>query len=128
MGFVSFGHMEQPLRKFIEKIENLQSNGDGAFPKGIFPAKRINPLIGYQRQDTTIFYSAIICFTLQSIRKSCDQDLQQKIDMICSKVMDNYPDFQNKDGLKTYNFWKTKPSGHFPGGFIFKHFEHFRIP
>jgi hypothetical protein len=120
--------MKNPLRKFIEKIENLQSNGDGLFPRGIFPAKRVNPLIGYHRHDTTIFYSAIICFTLQSIRKSCDPDLHEKIDAICSKVIANYPEFQNKDGLKTYNFWKTKPSRHFPGGFIFRHFEHFRIP
>ncbi len=85
-------------------------------------------MIGYNRPDTTIFFSAIIAFTLQSIRGNCDLETQEKIDFIISKVVQNYPDFENKDGLKTYNFWKTKPSKHFPNGYLFRHFEHFRIP
>lgn len=44
------------------------------------------------------------------------------------KLRANYSDFQNKDGLKTYNFWQTKPSRHFPNGYVFRRFEHFRIP
>ncbi|WP_229208847.1 hypothetical protein [Dyadobacter luticola] len=116
------------MQKFIEEIENLQSKGDAIFPEGIFPAHRINPIIGYKRPDTTIFFSAIICFTLKSIQKKVDADSAERIEKICSKITVNYPDFQNKDGLKTYNFWKTKPSQHFPNGYIFRHFEHFRIP
>jgi hypothetical protein len=120
--------MKQPLHTFLDKIENLQSRGDQYFPKGIFPAQRTNPLIGYKRHDTTVFFSAIICFTLQSIKTRVHPDLQNQINTICSAVVDNYVDFRNKDGLKTYNFWKTKPSRHFPNGHIFRHFEHFRIP
>ncbi|NIJ51848.1 hypothetical protein [Dyadobacter arcticus] len=116
------------MQQFIERIENLQSKGNNLFPQGIFPARRVNPLIGYQRPDTTIFFSSIICFTLQSIRKDATAEIQAKIDSICAKVILNYPDFKNKDGLKTYNFWKTKPSKHFPNGFVFRHFDHFRIP
>lgn len=78
--------------------------------------------------DTTIFFSAIICFTLQTIRGKLSSEHTSLIDRICGKVIKNYPDFQNKDGLKTYNFWKTKPSRHFPNGNIFHRFEHFRIP
>lgn len=120
--------MNENLRHFIDKIAQLQSTGDKYFPNGIFPAYRTNTLIGYQRPDTTIFFSAIICFTLQSIRDKMEPDLAEKIDLICEKVIKNYPDFQNKDGLKTYNFWKTKPSKHFPNGNIFHRFDHFRIP
>jgi hypothetical protein len=120
--------MTNTLQHFIEKISNLQSRGDKYFPEGIFPAYRDNSQIGYNRPDTTIFFSAIIAFTLQSIREKCDLETQQKVDVIQSGVIQNYPDFQNKDGLKTYNFWKTKPSKHFPNGYIFQHFEHFRIP
>ncbi|WP_254561263.1 hypothetical protein [Dyadobacter diqingensis] len=120
--------MKDTLQHFIAKIENLQSRGDRYFPEGIFPAYRDNGLIGYNRPDTTMFFSAIISFTLQSIFEQTDTVSQQKIKGIVSRVVQNYPDFQNKDGLKTYNFWKTKPSKHFPNGHIFRHFEHFRIP
>ncbi|SKB56256.1 hypothetical protein [Dyadobacter psychrophilus] len=120
--------MKQPLQFFLDQIENLQSNGERHFPAGIFPAHRENKWIGYHRPDTTIFFSAIICFTLQSIAKYADADQQKMIKQICDNVIKNYPDFQNKDGLKTYNFWKTKPSRHFPNGHIFRRFEHFRIP
>ncbi|MBE9460964.1 hypothetical protein ACFP1I_19490 [Dyadobacter subterraneus] len=120
--------MGDSLRSFIDKIGDLQSDGDKYFPEGIFPAYRDNSMIGYNRPDTTIFFSAIIAFTLQTIREKCDLETQDKIDLIISKVVQNYPDFQNKDGLKTYNFWKTKPSKHFPNGNLFRHFEHFRIP
>ncbi|MCF0053268.1 hypothetical protein LXM25_24570 [Dyadobacter sp. LJ53] len=120
--------MKQPLQMFLDQIESLQSNGTRYFPEGIFPAHRENKLIGYHRPDTTIFFSAITCFTLRSIAKYADVEQQKTIERICNNVIKNYPAFQNKDGLKTYNFWKTKPSQHFPNGHIFHRFEHFRIP
>ena len=120
--------MTKTLTHFINKIESLQSQGDKYFPEGIFPAYRDNGMIGYNRPDTTIFFSTIIAFTLQSISGAANVETAEKIGDICSKVIQNYPDFQNKDDLKTYNFWKTKPSEHFPNGYIFRHFEHFRIP
>jgi len=120
--------MKPVLQKFIDQIQILQSKGTVHFPEGIFPACRSNPIIGYKRPDTTVFFSAIICFTLQSVRKQADAEVQEQIDRICARIIKNYPLFQNKDGLKTYNFWKTKPSMHFPNGYIFRHFDHFRIP
>lgn len=120
--------MNQTVQQFIDRIRALQSDGNPVFPKGLFPAQRINPLIGYRRDDTTMFFSAIICFTLQSIGRHADAATQTVIDGICADITNNYPAFQNKDGLKTYNFWQTRPSKHFPNGHIFRHFEHFRIP
>lgn len=120
--------MKPPLEVFIDRIEALQSTGNALFPKGLFPAQRSNSLLGYRRPDTTMFFSAITAFTLQSIRKYCSTESQSQIDSIRRQVAANYPDFQNKDGLKTYNFWKTKPSRHFPNGRWFHRFEHFRIP
>lgn len=120
--------MKQHLQIFIDRIEALQSQGDLYFPAGIFPAYRVNNLIGYKRPDTTIFFSAISTFTLQSLRMKVGESEQVGIDRICARVISNYPDFQNKDGLQTYNFWKTKPSKHFPNGHIFRRYEHFRIP
>ncbi|CAG5004710.1 hypothetical protein DYBT9275_03429 [Dyadobacter sp. CECT 9275] len=120
--------MNDTMGILLGKIRSLQSAGDKYFPAGIFPAHRSNPIIWYRRPDTTIFFSAIISFTLSCVRKYVSSDQQAVIDAICSEVAGNYPDFRNKDGLDTYNFWKTKPSRHFPNGYIFRHFEHFRIP
>lgn len=120
--------MNPPLDAFIDRIQALQSTGNALFPKGIFPAQRSNSMLGYRRPDTTMFFSAISAFTLQCIRPFCSAESQAKIDEIHNAVTANYPDFQNKDGLKTFNFWKTKPSRHFPNGKWFRRFEHFRIP
>lgn len=120
--------MKQTLQEFIGRVSELQSQGNAIFPKGLFPAQRVNEIIGYRRDDTTMFFSAIIGFTLQSIHQYCDADSGALINRICAGITANFPKFQNKDGLKTYNFWKTKPSEHFPNGRIFRHLEHFRIP
>ena len=112
----------------IERISALQSEGAIYFDEGLFPAYRTNRYLGYRRPDTTVFFTATIVFTLQKIKHLLSPKNQKKIDKITQKAIPNYPKFQNKDGLKTYNFWKTKPSRHFPNGHVFRHFEHFRIP
>nr|WP_246440447.1 hypothetical protein [Rhabdobacter roseus] len=116
------------LTTLIQNIAGLQSRGQRYFPAGLFPAYRTNRLVGYHRPDTTLFFSGIMAFTLQSLRPRLSTESQALIDEIIEKITANYPDFQNKDGLKTYNFWRTKPSRHFPNGYLFRHFEHFRIP
>ncbi len=112
----------------IERIALCQSRGDAFFPDGIFPSYRHNKYLFYRRPDTNIFYTATIAFILNQVKDKVSTKSQQIIDEITAKAIKNYPDFQNKDGLKTYNFWKTKPSKHFPNGRIFQHLDHFRIP
>jgi hypothetical protein len=112
----------------IERIALCQSRGDAFFPDGIFPSYRHNKYLLYRRPDTNVFYTATIIFILNQIKEKVSAKSQTIIEHITAKAIKNYPDFQNKDGLKTYNFWKTKPSKHFPNGRIFKHFDHFRIP
>lgn len=112
----------------IERIASCQSRGDKFFPEGIFPSYRQNKYLFYKRPDTNIFYTATIVFILNQIKHKVSEKSQIFIEEITKKAIKNYPDFQNKDGLKTYNFWQTKPSNHFPNGFIFKYLDHFRIP
>ncbi|NBB18074.1 hypothetical protein GVN20_01790 [Runella sp. CRIBMP] len=116
------------LDETIARIAALQSRGEEYFDEGLFPAQRTNRLIGYQRPDTTVFFTAVIVFTLQKLKPFLSTESQRLVDEIAQKGVQNYPKFQNKDGLKTYNFWKTTPSKHFPNGHVFRHFEHFRIP
>jgi hypothetical protein len=112
----------------IERIASCQSRGDKFFPEGIFPSYRQNKYLLYKRPDTNIFYTATIVFILNQIKHKLSEKSQNFIEEITAKAIKNYPNFQNKDGLKTYNFWQTKPSNHFSNGFIFRHLDHFRIP
>jgi hypothetical protein len=113
---------------FVQKVQSVQSIGNLYFPQGLLPAYRSNPLVGYRRPDTTIFFSAITAYTLRSIQNQVSPSCRSAIDKVVTEIKKNYPAFRNKDGLKTYNFWQTRPSRHFPNGYLFRHFEHFRIP
>lgn len=106
----------------IEHIARLQDES------GLFPSVRSNRLLGYRRRDTNVFFTAITVFTLQNLRKHVPPGTQALIDQIQQRATGAYPAFQNKDGLETYNFWPTRPSRHFPNGYLFHRFEHFRIP
>lgn len=120
--------MSELVKRFLLAIRKEQSLPSEYFPGGILPAFRSNELIGYKRPDTTLFFSAISCFTLQSLLPFLDAESRDLAETIIAKIKTHYGEFQNKDGLKTYNFWKTKPSQHFSNGYLFGHFEHFRIP
>lgn len=106
----------------IERIAALQDES------GLLPSGRSNPMIFYRRPDTNVFFTAVTVFTLQQLRASVSEQSRQLIDQISNKATAAYKLFQNKNGLKTYNFWPTCPSQHFPNGYIFRHFDHFRIP
>lgn len=106
----------------IQRIARLQE------ASGLFPSVRRNNTVGYHRPDTNVFFTAITVFTLQQLRASVSSETQLLIDQMAQRATTAYPIFQNKDGLNTYNFWPTRPSRHFPNGYLFRHFEHFRIP
>lgn len=120
--------IEKQTDALIQRIALCQSRGDAFFADGIFPAYRHNKYLSYRRSDANIFYTATIVFILNQVKAKVSVKSQLIIEQITEKAIKNYPDFRNKDGLKTYNFWQTKPSKHFPNGLIFKHFDHFRIP
>ncbi|RIV27068.1 hypothetical protein DYU11_01765 [Fibrisoma montanum] len=112
----------------IERIADLQSTGDRWFPTGLFAAYRSNATLRYYRPDTNVFFTAITVFTLQQLRPHVSPTAQQRIEQIWQRAVRTYPLFRNKDGLLTYNFWPTRPSQHFSNGYLFRHFDHFRIP
>lgn len=116
----------------IQKIASLQSRGDKYFPQGIFQSYRQNKYLFYKRPDTNIFYTASIVFVLNQLKSYLPTESQLVVEEITTKAIQNYPTFQNKDGLKTYNFWQTPKEGiasnHFPNGYIFRHSAHFRLP
>ena len=97
----------------IQRIADLQDK------MGLFPAVRQNDAIGYKRQDINVFLTAITVFTLQKLRARVLPETQKLIDQIAERARQAYPIFQNKDGLKTYNFWPTRPSATFQMAIFF---------
>ncbi|MFC5412684.1 hypothetical protein ACFPMF_25385 [Larkinella bovis] len=121
------------VEQVLNRISALQAENTAFFPAGLLPSYRMNPLVlGYHRPDTNVFFTAITVFVLQQVRSRLAPVFQKKIDDIVRAAVRHYPDFQNKDGLKTYNFYKTprkgRPSGHFPNGRFLHRIEHFRLP
>jgi hypothetical protein len=110
------------LDDIIQRITDLQDD------KGLFPSFRSNSALLYRRPDTNVFFTAITVFTLQLLHDKLTANSQNLVSLIAERAPKAYPLFQNKDGLNTYNFWPTRPSQHFSNGYIFRHFEHFRIP
>ncbi|WP_128546022.1 hypothetical protein [Larkinella soli] len=117
----------------IDRIAGLQSGGDRYFPAGLFPSYRANPLwLGYRRPDANVFFTAITVFTLRSLLFRLPEPDRKKVEAMTARAVRTYPDFRNKDGLKTYNFYRTprngRPSGHFPNGRLLHRLDHFRLP
>ena len=106
----------------IRRLADLQGE------TGLFASVRHNTTVFYRRPDTNVFFTAVTVFTIQHIRAIVSPESQQLIDRIANRAVGAYPIFRNKDGLNTYNFWPTRPSQHFSNGYVFRHFEHFRIP
>lgn len=110
------------LDAIIQRIADLQDD------TGLFPSVRSNPTLGYRRADTNVFFTAVTVFTLRQLRSALSPESQRLIDRMHERATVAYLLFRNKDGLETYNFWPTRPSRHFPNGYLFRHFDHFRIP
>jgi hypothetical protein len=113
----------------IQKIAHLQDSADRRyFPEGIFESYRSNKFWRYRRPDTNVFFTAITVFTLNNIKEKLSSESQKLVEQITDKAVRSYSLFQNKDGLKTYNFFQTNPSQHFPHGNILHRFDYFKIP
>ncbi|OIN58814.1 hypothetical protein [Arsenicibacter rosenii] len=113
----------------LRRLAALQTDTDPVSGPGLFPSYRIQPdWGGYRRADVNVFFTASIVFVLQQLRAQLPPGQQTIIDHIRQRAQAAYPQFRNKDGLPTYNFWPTTPSRHFPNGRLFHRFDHFRIP
>lgn len=114
--------------ELLLKLSELQSTGDKYYASGLFPSQRFHLHFPLEREDNNIFFTASIVFILQNLRTKFSADEKIIADDICKKATANYPDYKNKDGLDTYNFWRTDGSAHFPNGKFLAHLNKVRIP
>lgn len=114
--------------QILQKIASLQSTGDKYFAEGLFPTYRFHLSLPGVQADNSIFSTASTVFTLQNLMPYLSADEQSITQSICKKAIARYEDYRNKDGLKTYNFWKTDGSPHFPNGWLLSRMKSVRIP
>ncbi len=99
------------------------------YQEGMFPSQRIYlPLKRVAKEDDNIFFTGLIVWTLKSIYPSLSIANQKIADTICSKAIANYARYQNRDGQPVYNFWRTRPSHHFPNSRYFSSKKKYIIP
>lgn len=108
----------------IKEIRKLQIKKHPFYEPGQFPAQRGK----HRREDNTIFFSALISFTLNGIYERVEDKTKSKLDSICSDISAVYKNYQNQSTGLTYNFWKTKPALFFPNSKFLSHHTRFQLP
>lgn len=91
-------------------------------------AERFTPFWHYRRRENNIFSLASALLILQELEPLLSPENRQKTVEIARLITREYPRFRNKDGRATYNFYPTRPSRHFPNGYLMQHLDHFRLP
>lgn len=112
----------------LKLIEGLQCKNDSAFTDGLFASQRIWARGLYNRNDDTGFFTACIGFTLMRYQKVFSEEESEVVNRILGSMRPAFENFRNKDGHASYNFWKTRPSKHFPGGYVAHKLNFFMIP
>ncbi|HET6226819.1 MAG TPA: hypothetical protein VFF27_11110 [Bacteroidia bacterium] len=117
--------------KFVSKADSLiyelyqlQGKNNAFFDDGQFPAQRGNRRV----PDNTIFFNALISFTLKGLSNKLSPASATFIDSICNRIQPNYIHYQHASGQATYNFWRTKPAHFFPNSFVLSHLSCFHVP
>lgn len=118
----SYLYLEKMLDRIISEIET----GLNAHPDRW--ATRFTPFWHYRRPENNIFSLASTLFILQELEPRLSPENRQKTAAISRLITREYPRFQNKDGRITFNFYPTRPSEHFPNGYLMQHLDHFRLP
>lgn len=113
----------------IQSIESEQiKSGTNEVSAGLFPSYRENKILFYQRTDENIFFTTIICFVLKSLKDKIPLNDRKTIESILFNAQSAIGLFKNKDDRPTYNFYRTRPSNHFPNGYFLSKFDFFRLP
>jgi len=112
----------------IGRIASLQSFKNGKVPKGGFLSLRKNGFFFYERSDNNLFATASVGLILKGLRPYLEGENLKGVSSILKKLIPSFEPYQNKDGLQTYNFWTTRPTNHFPFGYLMHHLRHFKLP
>ena len=116
------------LTDLLARIAALQSTGDAHYPAGLFPSQRRKKALGYCREDSNVFFTALIAFTLQELAPRLPPAAQALVAEVAAKARATYPLYLSRSGQPTYNFYQTQPRQHFPHGYLLHRTLHFATP
>lgn len=91
----------------LDRIETQQLKHGTYFLEGIFPSY-ISAVKNFKtkKPDNTIFYNALIAYTLKKNYNRFTQEQKITSDSILARSIHALPKFKNKN-RNTYNFWRT---------------------
>jgi hypothetical protein len=112
----------------LHKIESLQLKNHETFSDGLFISERFKSGNRGIKTDNNIFFPALINYTLQSIRHDFALEEQIVIDSINDRIERNYPQYSNRKGNVSYNFWQTHPDLPMPNSKFWSKSERAKLP
>ena len=115
------------MLQLLTEIQALQSKGTAAYPVGIFPSQRRHKATGICREDDNSFFTALILFTLQRLKKYFSAEDLKIVEDIQQQSEKTFPLYASKKVDGTYNFWRIEKNAHFPNGNIFSKFHRFSL-
>jgi len=118
--------MREQIFLLFEKLKYIQNQEFNTL-NGLFPSERSHPF-GYKREDFSAYFSATIYHSLSRLIPYLQHSEIQILEEIREKACLGVAPFQNKQGLKRYNFWQTNPGKHFPNGIVLGNWDYFRPP
>ncbi len=113
----------------INEIEKQQvKSANRYYTPGMFPSVRRHPYFSYRREDSNIFYPALVAFTLMPFLSEVSNNQRQKLQIIIDGVKRNYSFYKSLSHPYLYNFYQANPSKHYPNGYFISKFNHFKLP
>ncbi len=116
------------MKALLSDIQAMQVPGNNpVYPEGIFPSQRRHSATGTKREDDNSFFTALVVFTLNRLKKYFSTEEIKIVEDIRQKATHAFQRYENKKGEHSYNFWRTEKNAHFPNGKIFSKFDYFRL-
>jgi hypothetical protein len=115
------------VHNYLKQLESLQDQASFGKDCYLWPAYR-KSMVSRQVLDSNIFMTASVIFILKQCLELMDDENKSLANKLINKAITEFPHYQNKDGRLSYNFWRTKPSEHFPNNPIFQRIDYLRLP
>jgi hypothetical protein len=116
------------LAALITRIAALQAPGDAQYLPGLFPSQRLQKKLRYRREDSNVFFTAALVYTLQELLPQLPPAAQASAAAIIARGRATYPHYRCPNGQPTYNYYQTQPRNHFPNGYLLGRTRHFAPP
>jgi hypothetical protein len=105
------------MTRLLQRVGELQPKNSSVFPAGSIPSYRLYALNKSRyKADVNAFFSGLVVFTLNDLRRDLSPSQQQLADGIVADCLPVFSKFKNQRGRSTYNFWPTDTPRIFPNG------------